>query len=455
MNVDQLDRLVGYLGRTRLSDLPEAVVKRAGQVIADVFGVTIYGATAPDVNALAARFPASAEGATAIGFGKRMEPLHAILVNASAAATQELTEGNRFARGHLAVQVLPAILAQAETSGSRGADVLTAFVVAYELAARIGLASKRFYEVYGHGTWGVLGSAVACARLRGYQEALLRESLLVASSLSLAPLFETHFAGATVRNTYAGVGGMIGWTAADLAEAGFLGLESGIERTFGQILGSEFDAEIFMDGLGSDYLIERNYFKFHACGRHMHPTLDAFERILASEEIPLGAIAGIDVETYYPASRKKARQVRTSVDAKVSIPYALASRLVFGTSSAPAYAPAALRDETVQQLMQLVSVAEDPAMTAVQPGLRQAHVRVTLRDGRVLEQSCNTQPRGEFDEPLEEHALQDKFNYLVSPQLGAARASDLWKRLTAIHEEPNVAALMDRIGAVTGHSQAT
>jgi 2-methylcitrate dehydratase PrpD len=449
-----INQMVEFLAHTHEADIPESVIRRAGLILADTLGVMIWGATMPDVAALAQLYPTRQQGATVFGNWRKLDPLQAILLNATAAAAQELTEGNRFARGHLAVQVLPAILAQAEVSACRGIDMMCTFVLAYEFAARIGMASKRLYEVYGHGTWGVLGSAFACARLRGYDADQLREAIQNASTLSLAPLFETHFAGATVRNAFAGVGGMIGWTAADLAKAGYVGLESGIEQTFGQILGSGFDIDLFLDGLGKSYLLERNYFKFHACGRHVHPTLDALEAILADEPVSLDAVHAIEVKTYFPASRKKARQVRNSVDAKVSIPYAISSRLVTGTSGAEAYLPAVLCSEQVQRLMQRVTVVEDPSMTAAQPERRQACVRITLVNGRTLEGCCSTQPRGEFDEPLEPEALECKFLSLVSPQIGTEAARELWACLVSADKEEDVSALVRWIRHQVSPTQA-
>ena len=398
-------RLTEFLAHTQPADLPEPVIRRACLVLADTIGVIISGVSLANVGALADLYPAQTSGATVFGLSKQIDPIRAILVNTASASSQEVTEGSRFARGHIAVQVAPATLAQAETSASRGIDTVTAFVLAYELAARIGMASKRLADTYSHGTWGVLGSALACARLRRYPVEQVREAIQIASTLSLAPLFETHFAGATVRNSFAGIGGMIGWTAAELAQTGFTGLESGIERTFGQILGESFDPDLFLEDLGETYLIERNYFKFHACERHLHPALDALEKILAAETIAFDSIAGIDIKTYFPASRNTARQVNSPVDARVSFPYAFAARLVLGTTvTLKPILPEALRNEQIQQVMQRVNLSEDPAMTAL---CNRTNVRLMFKLPCTMAASIrgatvdHPASHGEFDEPLE------------------------------------------------------
>ena len=68
------------------------------------------------------------------------------------------------------------------------------------------------------------------------------------------------------------------------------------------------------------------------------------------------------------------------------------------------------------------------------PG-NQAIVQITLTDGTVLEGRCETQPRGEFDEPLEPDALENKFKSLVSPRIGDALSNRLWSRLLELEKE--------------------
>ena len=81
-------------------------------------------------------------------------------------------------------------------------------------------------------------------------------------------------------------------------------------------------------------------------------------------------------------------------------------------------------------------------MTEVQPKKRQACVRIVLRDGQVLEERCATQPRGEYDEPLEPEALEDKFHSLVSLQLEKDVARELWTRLVFADKEEDMSALL-------------
>jgi 2-methylcitrate dehydratase PrpD len=62
--------------------------------------------------------------------------------------------------------VIPAAVAVAQALGVSGRDLLLAVVMGYEVCARVGMASKMRVEVHPHGTCGVIGSAVAVARMK-------------------------------------------------------------------------------------------------------------------------------------------------------------------------------------------------------------------------------------------------------------------------------------------------
>src|SRR5690606_29541126 len=137
---------------------------------------------------------------------------------------------------HPAVHVLPAVWAEAEKRGASGLEVLQALVAGYEVAARLGGATRLRSDMHPHGTWGVLGAAVGVGKLRGYDAERFARLINVASSLSLATSKQTMLQGATVRNVYAGVANQLGLLAADLVDSGFTGERHGVETIFGSVV---------------------------------------------------------------------------------------------------------------------------------------------------------------------------------------------------------------------------
>ncbi|MFM8992105.1 MAG: MmgE/PrpD family protein, partial [Alphaproteobacteria bacterium] len=84
----------------------------------------------------------SGAGSAAIATPHRLPGLSAAFLNGVAGTALELDEGNRFARGHPCIHVLPAAIVAAERAGASGRDFLLALCLGYELGARIGAAAS-------------------------------------------------------------------------------------------------------------------------------------------------------------------------------------------------------------------------------------------------------------------------------------------------------------------------
>ncbi len=123
-----LDKLVAFVCRTNFNDLPQAVVLRAKEVMADTLSVIAAGAQEDEVKGLTKRLvdPKSRQVASLIGSGMRTEPSKAALINGTAGTFLELDEGNQFGRGHPGIHVVPAALAMAEEGrlSGKGGDLL-------------------------------------------------------------------------------------------------------------------------------------------------------------------------------------------------------------------------------------------------------------------------------------------------------------------------------------------
>src|SRR5258706_15924832 len=104
---------------------------------------------------------AAAGDAWVIGTGRRASASDAALLNGTAGTWLELDEGNLYAKGHPGIQVVPAAVALAQETTCSGTDLLLAIALGYELSARISRAANVRLSVHPHGTYGVIGAAVA------------------------------------------------------------------------------------------------------------------------------------------------------------------------------------------------------------------------------------------------------------------------------------------------------
>lgn len=436
---EYLDKLVSYVCRTNFNDLPQAVVLRAKEVLADTLSVIAAGAQEDEMKSLTKRLvdPKAGQVASLIGSGTRTEPSKAALINGTAGTFLELDEGNQFGRGHPGIHVVPAALAMAEEGRLSGKDLLTALVLGYEIGTRIGIACKIRMSMHPHGTWGTVGAAVAVGKLMGYGEAAMREMINVSSSLGLATSRRTMLEGGTVRNVYSGTSNFMGVLAHQLVQSGFTGEADGLKTVYGSVVSDTFSPEVMTEELGERFEIARNYFKMHACCRYNHGTLDALEKILAQRSLKAGEVESVVVESYSLAAQLCDRDPQNMLAAKFSIPFAVATLIVHGRTDVTCFAPEAVRSEAVQALAKRVEVKEDPKLTAMMPSRRPSRVRVTLKNGDKFEAAV-TMNKGDFEDPYGPADLEKKYFSLADPVWGHAKAEQIRSQLMAAEKVEDI-----------------
>lgn len=406
----------GHLASHPIGAFPAAVLTRGQMVLADTLSAIAAGARQPEVARLTARFADPGGVATIIASGgARARPDDAAFLNAIAGTAAEMDEGHYGAGGHPGIHVVPAALATAEALGASGEVLLDAIIMGYEAASRIGLGTRLRPSVHSHGTWGVVGAAAATARLRGFDGAMAFRAVTIAASLATATSRTSPLAGATVRHVYAGIATRNGMLACDLAETGFEGQADAFDIAFGQVLGDGFDPAFASAPWGDAWTIERNYFKFAASCKDTQGSLQALSDLaarLAPGALRADRIDAIRVETFADAAALAEPMPRTTIAARFSIPFVLATRIVRGDAGVDDFGPEARSDARITDLASRIEVVEDPAMTAKCP---QSHTRMHLafRDGTCASAEVEGS-LGDFDKPLDPGLLAGKFAALTA-----------------------------------------
>jgi 2-methylcitrate dehydratase PrpD len=429
--MDYLDTLSSFAAGLRFAALPQAVRTHTGWILADTLAAIAAGSAEPELRALAQRQgtrAAPGASATLIGLGTHAHAEAAALVNGTSGTFLEMDEGNRFSRGHPAIHVLPAALALCEQQGADADTFLSALVVGYEVGSRLGAASQLRSAMHPHGTWGTVGAAAACARVMGLDAAGMRETVNIASSLTTATSKRTMLEGGLVRNVYAGMSNRNGLLAVELAGCGFTGERDGPGSLFGQIISERFDTTEVLRDLGQDWHLLHNYFKLHSCCRYNHGTLDALDAIEAAQgRLP----RRIEVRSYHLAAELDDKAPRNTLAAKFSVPFAVATRLVNGSSAMASFTWDAVRDPRILALAQKVELAEDPAMTQRLPMERPARVLITTTDGRQWAGEAGVN-RGDDASPYTADELTAKFMDLTGRVWPADHAQHLLQATHAL-----------------------
>jgi len=446
---DYLDEISAFVSRCQFDDLSPIILQRAKEVMADGLAVIATGTQEKEVKALTQHLlvPCGKQVATLLGQGIRTESLKAALINGTAGTFLELDEGNRFAGGHPATHVIPATLAVAEERNLSGSEVLNALVLGYEIGARIAIASKLRRSMHPHGTWGTVGAAVAVGKLMNYGEHMMKEMVNLSSSLTLATSRRTILEGATVRNVYAGISGYMGILAHHLIESGFTGEANGLGSVFGSVVSETFSPEEMTKDLGKRFEIARNYFKQHACCRHIHSSLDAMAIIAA--KMPRGRIepekiAKVKVRTYSLAAQLSDQQPKNILASKFSIPFAVGTFILNGNAGVHCFTQENLENPVIKALARKVTVVEDTSLTAMMPERRPASIQVVLNDGTVLEAETFI-AKGDVEVPYSSEEKRRKFYELVGPIWGHKLAESIYSDFMELEKLGNINQLTDRI----------
>src|SRR5271154_911418 len=293
----QIETLAQFVAQTRWEDVSEPVQRHAKLVMLDTLGVILAGSERPEVLQLRERLAGTAgSGATVYARGwPAQDPRTAALLNGIAGRSIELCEGLRFVSGQAAMQVLPGVLAVGEHAGSSGREMLTAFVLGYDVAARIAGGFTPQPLAHQNGQVSLLAAAAAGARLRGLDAAGISRAMRIATVLLLTPSYTNAVAGATALNVAGGMSGFAATLAPELALAGFEAQPDAIELALGQLVGDGFQPDRMLDELGTTWHITRNYFRLYACCNPIHPSLDCVKAALADLKPRPEEIERIDI----------------------------------------------------------------------------------------------------------------------------------------------------------------
>ena len=416
-------------------EIPNATLHSAKLIVADCLGAIVGGMAEPEIRMLA---ESKGDNVFEILDGtKRVADETISFLFGTAGTVLEMDEGHQFAKGHPGMHIFPALLAAARNREFSGEEFLRAFIIGYDVGARIGLASNLNTNMHPHGTWGGLGAAAGLAVMNKMNAQEASEYLNIVSSLTLATSRKTMLEGATVRNSYAGVSNKMAHVGLMLLKAGFTGEQDGIKSIFGSVVSNKFDDKRAVELLGKRFEVSRNYFKLHACCRYNHAALDALWKIIEqhSEVKNINQIEKIEVQSYNLAAELKDKNPRNVLACKFSVPFAIATTLANLDSGVLSFTENMRTNKNIQNLCQKVTIVEDTNMTGKLPNLRPANVYIQMENGSTFKAQVTTN-RGDWQDPYSEEELKQKFISLTTRLWSQEKAFNVYSKSMKLEKIP-------------------
>ena len=420
MDKSYVDVLVDFLVGLKAKDLPAPVMQAGKTVFMDVLGANMRGSEEPENVKLAQFAMQNSLGGRATSTLLRagfplVDEQSAALVNGTQAPSVELDDGYRLATAHSGAYVMSGTLALGEALGKSGTEMLAAFVLGYEVASR-GAAALRApkFLVLAHGYFSTLGTAVAAAKLKGFNHAQFRETINIAASLGHLAAYRVIVEGATVRNYWTGAGARDGIQATNLVEWGYAGLPDGMATSYSLL--APFEPERMIAELGKTYCVTQNYHKQYACNGNFDASIESTLRLVKEHSLRPEDIRHIRVDIYAPYHTLNRARPRNTLGAKFSLCYTVAATAVYRHAKHEAFTAEAMANPEVMRLSEATELREDPALAARLPRIRSARVTMKLADGREVSDYTDN-PRGHFENPFTAQELAQKFDGLAGRYL--------------------------------------
>jgi 2-methylcitrate dehydratase PrpD len=420
--------------------VPEDAASIARNGFIDCIGVMIAG-RAEDAPRILTQVLAPGSGDATLCFTERTAPApEAAWINGTAA--HALDYDDVALRGHPSTVLVPAILAEAESLGSSGRDMVMAFLAGYETWAELVRRDTGFHHSKGWhptGIFGAIAAAAACACLRRLDAEKAAQAIALGASQSAGLM--ANF-GTMTKPFHAGRSAHAGLMAARLAQAGFTASPDALEHPQGFLAavspGGDVDRAAPAEGLGEDWRILSTGLsvkKYPAC-YCTHRSIDGMLDLQRVQPMRPGDVESITVEVSENyATILRNHRPQTGLAAKFSIEFALSAAIIAGRVGLRELTDEFVTRPDVQSLMAKVSVRTNTDYDPTSPGAAVADwSEIRLRDGTALQTERVHRARGHADVPLTEADLFAKFEDCLQAGRSAIAPSVLFERLQSMEQ---------------------
>jgi 2-methylcitrate dehydratase PrpD len=440
--------VVDYVVSSRFDAIPAQALTVAKGAMQDCVGVALAGAAQPggSIPAEWARKAAGAGVATVWGQNLMTSTHDAALVNGTAAHALDYDDVTWGLIGHPSVSLVPSVFALGEALGASGRDVLHAYVVGFEVMAKLGRTTQPRHSLDGGwhatGTIGAFGATAACCKLLNLDADQTARALGIVFSMTSGNV--SNF-GTMCKPLHAGLAARNAVEAALWAQAGFTSLPHPFDgpRSFHEVYSRGLPADMQpLAELGKVYeLVVRGVvIKPYPCGVALHPAIDAVHDLKKQHKFDAADVASVEAgATRYTYDKLCYQVPKTGLEAKFSMPYTIARALLDDSIGFDTFTDRLVQNETAQELTRRVTMyVHDGIERSWKMGSRPVHVKLTLRDGRVLERQVDIS-KGNPEVPMTSAELNLKFEDCARLSLEAADYKAASQSLQSIDTLPSVA----------------
>jgi 2-methylcitrate dehydratase PrpD len=419
--------LANAMAGVTYADLPRSAVEAAKRSLIDTIAVVLGASGLADEIDHVADVVTECGGrpeATILGYGRRVPAPMAALVNGAMVHCLDYDDCYQELALHPSAPTVPAGLASAErTGGTTGKVLITAIAVANDFAWRLGSSFDWKMDWFSTPLIGYFTATAAAGKILGLDGAQLFDALGIAFGQAGGTV-EMRLSSSAELDGGSAIGGMMsGWPAqagvlsALLAHRGVHGIPGVFEGQrgfFNMFTGGMYRREELVDEVGSTFRCDEVSFRpWPTCGSS-HPSIDATLHLVRDNDLSADDIESVEVRIGHGVDwmlcepLDKRRAPRTSMDARFSIPFHIATAAIRRAVTLVDFTDR-LTDPKVLDLAARVTPVWDPAMQGFTPGIAGSHqVTMRLRSGEVHTYRTDV-PYGRHPKDISQSDLEAKF----------------------------------------------
>jgi 2-methylcitrate dehydratase PrpD len=338
---------------------------------------------------------------------------------------------------HPTTPVLASALALAEKLRCTGAHFLTAYIVGVEVACRLGDAVSPSHYLDGFhptGTFGTFGAAAACSHLLRLDKEHCAWAIGIAGTLASGVRANR---GTMTKSLNAGRAAENGVMAALLARQGFTASKNILEDAMGYFSAAcrnQYDPKLLFFGKPFFFAKPGIAIKLYPCAVVMHPLLDLLLSLVQRYDIRSDTIDRVQVTMSSQSALPLVyKQPENSLQAKFSLPFAVAVALADRAAGLDQYTDRKVKDSRVADLMERTDL-----MVAKTTRSGAAVVRIILKDGTSYHGKA---AKAQSSDTLALSKIEEKFRQCAANRLTPRMIRGLLSYLSSIEEVKSVGGI--------------
>lgn len=449
--MNAMDRLANFITQTHFETIPGPVIEKAKEGLIDFIGCTLAGAQNPAGRKVVeyVRLQGGNKEATVMGMGFKTSPPLAGLANGVMAHADDFDDISFSVPGHPSVPVLPAVLSIGEVKDISGRDLLTAYIIGFEVECKIGRSLAPYlYQRGWHATsvLGSLGAAAASSWVLNLDKDRVTYCLGIASSMASGLRANL---GSMTKPLHIGLAAQHGIIAASLAERGLTASPQALEGKGGlfHVFTGSWDMSLGIDYLGNpfDFISPGITFKQYPSCAETHPALDGVIGLVNENRIEADDVLSIDcVITPMDQDVLVYHYPKNATEGKFSLEFCVAIGILEKKATLSQFIDEKVRDQKIVETMKKVRMEADPALSPDGYTGAATVVSLKLKDGTILTRRVD-QPKGNPENPLSREELLDKFRSCASLSMNRDSIKRVIEKVLNIEKLNSIRPLMEEL----------